>query len=73
MFLRVYRRERVTITFGPPFVLPKPSRLDGDATRDGTRLIMERIAALLPEENRGYYEGAPGDRQTAVPTEGAGE
>jgi 1-acyl-sn-glycerol-3-phosphate acyltransferase len=55
MFLRVYRRYDVTLRIGEPFYLPKPARVDSEAAREGARVIMERIAALLPEENRGYY------------------
>jgi 1-acyl-sn-glycerol-3-phosphate acyltransferase len=56
MFLRVDRRLKVTVTIGEPFILPKPERLNAEAVEDGTRRIMERIAALLPEGRRGYYE-----------------
>ena len=56
MFLHFYRREPVTLTVGKPFHLPKPERLNAEAAREGTRQIMEHIAALLPPENRGYYE-----------------
>jgi 1-acyl-sn-glycerol-3-phosphate acyltransferase len=56
MFLRVDRRLKVTVTIGEPFILPKPERLNAEAVEDGTRRIMERIAALLPEGHRGYYE-----------------
>ena len=56
MFLRIDRRERITLTIGEPFKLEKPARLNGEAVEEGSRLIMERIAALLPEGHRGYYE-----------------
>ena len=55
MFLRVDRRLKVSLTIGEPFHLEKPARLNAEAAREGTRQIMERIAALLPPENRGYY------------------
>ena len=55
MFLRLDRRDRVTLTAGEPFHLPRPERLNAEAAREGSRLIMERIAALLPAEYRGYY------------------
>lgn len=58
MFLRVHRRYNVTLTVGEPFHLPKPQRLNAEAAREGTRLIMERIAALLPEDHRGPYAAA---------------
>jgi 1-acyl-sn-glycerol-3-phosphate acyltransferase len=56
MFLRPFRRAQVTLTIGKPFVLEKPPRLNAEAVEAGTREIMERIAALLPEGHRGYYE-----------------
>ncbi len=52
----ILKRPRITVTIGRPFLLPsaggKPSRsmLDEDS-----RLIMERIAELLPERYRGAY------------------
>ena len=55
MFLYPYRKARITLTIGKPFVLAKPARLNAEAAQDGTREIMESIAALLPEGNRGYY------------------
>ena len=56
MFLRVDRTVRIKLSIGEPFVLEKPDRLNAVAVEDGTRQIMERIAALLPEGKRGYYE-----------------
>jgi 1-acyl-sn-glycerol-3-phosphate acyltransferase len=59
MFVRLHKRYNVTLTIGEPFYLPKPARLNAEAAQEGTRLIMERIAALLPEANRGYYGSVP--------------
>ena len=56
MFLHLQRRQHVTLTIGEPFKLEKPARLNSEAVEAGTREIMERIAALLPEGHRGYYE-----------------
>jgi 1-acyl-sn-glycerol-3-phosphate acyltransferase len=55
MFLHIGRTP-VTLTIGEPFRLEKPPRLNAEAVEAGTRQIMERIAALLPEGHRGYYE-----------------
>jgi 1-acyl-sn-glycerol-3-phosphate acyltransferase len=55
MFLRVDRRVNVTLAIGKPFHLERPARLNAEAAKEGTRQIMEHIAALLPAENRGYY------------------
>jgi 1-acyl-sn-glycerol-3-phosphate acyltransferase len=45
----------VTVAFGRPFRVPE--RVDGRrvASDEATRLIMERIAELLPERYRGVY------------------
>jgi 1-acyl-sn-glycerol-3-phosphate acyltransferase len=55
MFLRLDRRLKVTLTIGEPFRLERPARLNAESAAEGTREIMERLAALLPPENRGYY------------------
>ncbi|MCX6033534.1 MAG: lysophospholipid acyltransferase family protein [Chloroflexi bacterium] len=52
--LKKLRRTPVTVTVGKPFVLPQQSRRQ-DALREGTRLIMERLARQLPPEYRGFY------------------
>ena len=65
LFLYPHRRAKVTLTIGQPFVLPKPARLNAEAAREGTTLIMERIAALLPEAHRGYYSYVKDDANKA--------
>jgi 1-acyl-sn-glycerol-3-phosphate acyltransferase len=55
MFLRVFRRYRITLTIGEPFFLPTPERVNTELAVAGTKVIMEKIAALLPEDYRGYY------------------
>jgi len=70
MFLHFYRRDRVTLTIGEPFHLPKPARLNAEAAQAATRLIMERIAALLPPSYRGYYGSeATSDKQQVTSNE----
>ncbi|HEX5370944.1 MAG TPA: lysophospholipid acyltransferase family protein [Dehalococcoidia bacterium] len=70
MFLRLDRRLKVTLTIGEPFHLEKPARLNAEAAKDGTRQIMERIAALLPERARGYYGyGSSGDLASSSDTD----
>jgi 1-acyl-sn-glycerol-3-phosphate acyltransferase len=54
-----FPRYKVTLTIGRPFQLPKPERLNAEAAGQATRMIMEKIAALLPPEYRGYYGSAP--------------
>ena len=48
------KRTAVTMTFGKPFYLPE-IRDRKLAMQEGTRLIMENLARLLPEELRGKY------------------
>ena len=66
MFLRPFPRQHVTMTFGEPFGLERPARISSQAAKDATLQIMQRIAALLPEEYRGYYGDAPVDGDTPV-------
>jgi 1-acyl-sn-glycerol-3-phosphate acyltransferase len=51
------RRNRVNVRIGHPFRLPDAKRLDKGRVAEGTREIMEHIAALLPEQYRGSYSG----------------
>ncbi|HLF79701.1 MAG TPA: lysophospholipid acyltransferase family protein [Dehalococcoidia bacterium] len=55
MFLRPFRRYKVEMKIGKPFLLPQPKRINSEAAKEGTRVIMEHIAALLPPSYRGYY------------------
>jgi 1-acyl-sn-glycerol-3-phosphate acyltransferase len=74
MFLRLpWPRQHVTITYGKPFVLEKPARINGEAAKQATQEIMERIAALLPPEYRGYYGSVPVDGAPTAAPSGAGE
>lgn len=58
--LRRLRRSPVLINAGEPFLLPPLSHQDRDAAlREYTDEIMCRIAALIPEKNRGIYAGHP--------------
>jgi 1-acyl-sn-glycerol-3-phosphate acyltransferase len=54
-FFRPFRRVKVRVLVGKPFFLPEAARLDSEVVRQGTELIMTRIAGLLPESYRGYY------------------
>ena len=58
--LRRLRRSAVLINAGAPFLLPPLSHQDRDAAlKEYTDEIMCRIAALIPEKNRGIYAGHP--------------
>ena len=54
--LKHFRRPRLTARFGEPFVIPlfEPGSRSQDLKK-WTHELMLRIAALLPESNRGYY------------------
>jgi 1-acyl-sn-glycerol-3-phosphate acyltransferase len=55
LFLHVLKRHHVVLRIGEPFRLPRAQRLNAQTAKAGADLIMERIAALLPDEYRGYY------------------
>jgi len=60
-------RTRVDVTVGVPFRLARTGRLTKEQVLDGTREIMEKIAALLPPDRRGIYaQSAHGDPVTKV-------
>jgi 1-acyl-sn-glycerol-3-phosphate acyltransferase len=73
MFLRPFPRQHVTLTFGEPFNLDRPGRISSEAARNATQQIMQRIAALLPPEYRGYYGSTPVAGVTNGTPGGAGE
>ena len=55
IFLRaLVRRPRVRVVFGEPFQLPSGRQAKGQI-KTYTDIIMEHIAALLPEQYRGEY------------------
>jgi len=50
------RRPRITVRFGEPFTLPEfHPRQRSEELKRWTEILMRRIAALLPEEYRGFY------------------
>jgi 1-acyl-sn-glycerol-3-phosphate acyltransferase len=57
----VFRHPTITVNIGEPF---KPPSIDGRLTKEhlaqAQDVIMGRIAELLPESYRGYYEGRKG-------------
>ena len=58
--LKQWKRAPVTLTVGEPFLLPVQA--DRQKTlQDGTRLIMETLASMLPESYRGRYKSHPGE------------
>jgi 1-acyl-sn-glycerol-3-phosphate acyltransferase len=58
--IKRFRRSRVTLTAGAPFVLPPiPKKNRDEALQQYTDEIMCQIAALLPERYRGVYAEHP--------------
>lgn len=58
--LRHLRKSAIVVTAGQPFALPVLPKADRDATLKAyTDEIMCRIAALIPEKNRGIYASHP--------------
>jgi 1-acyl-sn-glycerol-3-phosphate acyltransferase len=55
-----FRKSRITLTGGKPFIIPPlPNKDRDEALQKYTDEIMCQIAALLPEEKRGYYKDFP--------------
>lgn len=53
--LKQYRRAEVTLAVGKPFFL-QPGADHQQAIQEGTQLIMQTLASLLPESYRGKYK-----------------
>jgi 1-acyl-sn-glycerol-3-phosphate acyltransferase len=64
-----FRGTRINVRFGEPFSLPETKRATKEQIADGTRAIMEGIAALLPEKYRGVY-ASPEQEAAAAKQEG---
>jgi len=62
----LFRRPRITVNIGEPFYLTTPpGKLTAARLSEATDLIMEHIAALLPESYQGVYRsGALRPRQS---------
>lgn len=58
IFIKPLSVPRVTVTLGEPFTLPAVDKINGEAATEATKLIMEKIAELLPPEYRGVYANA---------------
>ncbi len=60
--LKRLKRPHILINVGQPFQLPRlpaEGQSRDEALKDDTEEIMCRIAALLPANQRGFYEGHP--------------
>lgn len=55
-----FRKSHITLTGGKPFIIPPlPNKDRDEALQKYTDEIMCQIAALLPEQQRGYYKDFP--------------
>ena len=59
MFCIAFHFQRLRVTIGEPFTLPRgEGRLDRAQLQAATGEVMDRIAAVLPPEYRGVYAGS---------------
>lgn len=59
-YIFTFRRPKITVTFGKPYLLPPIGRENRDELmKQYTDEIMYRLAALLPEKYHGFYSGHP--------------
>lgn len=58
--VKLFRKSHITLTGGKPFIIPPlPNKDRDEALQKYTDEIMCQIAALLPEQQRGYYKDFP--------------
>jgi 1-acyl-sn-glycerol-3-phosphate acyltransferase len=57
-YLKRWRRTPATLRVGKPFFLPEHANRQ-QTLQEGTRLIMETLAGLLPDSYRGKYKSNP--------------
>ncbi|MGE4584125.1 MAG: lysophospholipid acyltransferase family protein [Sphaerochaeta sp.] len=58
--IRRLRRTKITIRVGECFeIIQKGGRIDADTRQALADEIMLRLASLMPEEKRGFYQGTP--------------
>ncbi len=55
VFIKPRSIKHITVTLGKPFTLPPVEKIDSAATSEATKLIMRKIAELLPAKYRGVY------------------
>ena len=69
LFIKPLSIRHVKVTLGEPFTLPPVEKIDSEAAAEATKVIMGKIAELLPPEYRGVYgepaAGIPEERATA--------
>ncbi len=68
IFIKPLSIKRITVTLGEPFTLPPVEKINGEAAAEATKIIMGKIAELLPPEFRGVY-GSTEEEPVATPIE----
>ncbi len=68
IFIKPLSIKRITVTLGEPFTLPPVEKINGEAAAEATKVIMGKIAELLPPEYRGVY-GDTREEPAATPIE----
>lgn len=64
VFIKPLSIKRITVTLGVPFTLPPVDKVNSEAASEATKLIMNKIAELLPPEYRGIYADSVGEPAT---------
>ena len=68
LFIKPLSIRHVTVTLGKPFTLPPVEKINGEAAAEATKIIMAKIAELLPPEFRGVYRSSE-EEPAATPIE----
>ena len=55
VFIKPFGIKHLTVTLGEPFTLEPVEKINSEAATEATKLIMRKIAELLPPEYRGVY------------------
>lgn len=64
IFIKPLSIKRITVTLGEPFTLPPVDKVNSEAASEATKLIMSKIAELLPPAYRGIYADSVEEQAT---------
>ena len=64
IFIKPLSIKRITVTLGEPFTLPPVDKVNSEAASEATKLIMSKIAELLPPPYRGIYADSVEEQAT---------
>ncbi len=68
VFIKPLSIKHVKVTLGKPFTLPPVEKINSEAATEATKVIMGKIAELLPPEFRGVY-GDTAEEPAPAPAE----